>query len=140
MKATGIFSWPGEERRSNRYGFVGLWPNDYEHTASVLPDVDLFALRLLQGRRVRMAAKVLEARESGHIGDFFRGIYPSKPDVGEVVYLGEGTLVLGNCAGVPLVGLQPDDGREHDWIDPRALYRLHDQTVELEIMDLAAQA
>lgn len=29
------------------------------------------------------------------------------------------------------VGLRPDDGRDYDWLDIRALYDAHEQTVEL---------
>jgi hypothetical protein len=35
--------------------------------------------------------------------------------------------------GVPAVVLRPGDPRDELWIDPRKLYRLHDQTVELLI-------
>ncbi|WP_030472510.1 hypothetical protein [Lentzea aerocolonigenes] len=36
--------------------------------------------------------------------------------------------------GVPTaVGLAPDDDRDTDWLDPRALYRCHNQTVRLEV-------
>jgi len=33
--------------------------------------------------------------------------------------------------GQPDLTLQPGDGRDVFWIDPRVLYRLHDQTVEV---------
>ena len=55
------------------------------------------------------------------------------PDVGEVVDLGVGTIAIQpswEASGVA-VALRPDDGRADFWIDPRKLYRLHDQTVEL---------
>ena len=26
---------------------------------------------------------------------------------------------------------RPDDGRDYDWLDPKALYRCHEQTVRL---------
>jgi hypothetical protein len=36
--------------------------------------------------------------------------------------------------GIPnAVGLAPDDRRHADWLDPRALYRCHNQTVRLEL-------
>ncbi|UGT61815.1 hypothetical protein [Nocardia asteroides] len=36
-------------------------------------------------------------------------------------------------SGAPTVRLEPEDGREHDWMDPVALYRCHHQTVRLEL-------
>lgn len=80
IKATGIFSWPGEERRSDRYGMIGLWPHNCDETATVtitLPTRDLIRL---SGSTVTITARVLETRDSGHIGDLFRGICPSTPE------------------------------------------------------------
>jgi hypothetical protein len=56
--------------------------------------------------------------------------------VGEEITLGSGTLFTETDpdTGLPTaVGLAPDDGRDEDWFDPRALYRCHDQTVRLEL-------
>jgi hypothetical protein len=36
-----------------------------------------------------------------------------------------------NDSFINSIGVQPQDGREMDWMDPHALYRAHDQTVEL---------
>jgi hypothetical protein len=76
---------------------------------------------------------VTETRESGHIGDLFHGFAPSMPDVGEVVDLGVGILDAERVEWCddPTIVLKPGDGREHFWYDPRKLYRLHDQTVDL---------
>ena len=85
----------------------------------------------------RVVATVKATRKSEHIGDFFRGIYPITPDVGEVVELGAIVDVTfeqddtGQYFGQ--VTMTPWDGREVDWIDPRKLYRLHSQTVEVSI-------
>lgn len=132
---TGIFTWHASERRTDRYGYFFLHPSNYEETAYVLSDVNADALAEMECRKVRIVCRVLESRTSGHIGDLFHGIFPTKPDVGEVVDLGVGVLDL-----VPpterigtQIGLIPDDGREHFWIDPNKLYHLHDQTVEVEI-------
>jgi hypothetical protein len=61
------------------------------------------------------------------IGDLFHEVCPSKPEPGERVVLGEGTLFFSDEG----VGLMPDDGRKTLWLDIRALYRLHNQTVTL---------
>jgi hypothetical protein len=48
--------------------------------------------------------------------------------------LGEGELFVeidDEYAGVPTVGVYPEDGRETDWLDVEALYRAHCQTVKV---------
>jgi len=75
-----------------------------------------------------LIAIVKETRPSGHVGDFFRGLQPSTPKIGERIELGTGTIFYDDHE---TIGLRPDDGRDRDWLDPRKLYRLHDQTVEL---------
>ncbi len=57
---------------------------------------------------------------------------PSTPDVGETIDLGTGRFRLGKAEKTLTFGLEPADGRQTDWFDPAKLYRLHDQTVELE--------
>lgn len=43
-----------------------------------------------------------------------------------------GTLRRGsNFDGDSTIVLQPEDGRDELWLDPRKLFRLHDQTVEI---------
>ena len=128
----GVFGWDGGERRSDRYGVVNLSRSTFESTICDIA-IDRAAAASVNRKRCRLRARVLEARDSGHIGDLFLGIYPSKPDVGEVVDLGVGTIAIQpswEADGVA-VALRPDDGRVDFWIDPRKLYRLHDQTVEL---------
>jgi hypothetical protein len=133
MKASGIFDWPRGERVSDRYGMIGLTISDYGKTVTETVKLDRAGLEGLRRQRVHITARVLAARDSGHIGDMFRGIFPSRPEVGEVVDLGEGKLMVGDVDGWLVFGLVPDDGRDSDWFDPRKLYRLHDQTVELDI-------
>lgn len=138
MRAKGIFTWPAEERRSDRYGMVALACANYDETAHARVELDEAALMFLCGRRVRIVATVLESRESGHIGDIFRGIYPVRPEIGEIIDLGSGAFVVAPTyyEDIPLTfGILPDDGRDVDWFDPRLLYRLHDQTVRLDITE-----
>lgn len=117
---TGVLGWNGHERRSDRYGYISLF---------LSPDSDkaVSLSRRLAGYG-KLVAKVLEIRKSYHIGDLFRGIFPETPEVGEEITLGEGWL---SFTGPTVVGLKPDDKRETDWLNPRSLYRLHQQTVEL---------
>jgi hypothetical protein len=133
MKARGIFNWPAGERRSDRYGMIGVYDANYDGTARCKPSFDVAALRAMAGQRATISATVVETRDSGHIGDLFRGIYPSRPQVGQVFDLGVGELLIDSIEGQTVFGLSPDDGRDVDWFDPHTLYQLHDQTVELEI-------
>jgi hypothetical protein len=74
-----------------------------------------------------LVAEVIATRKSTHIGDLFRGIFPSTPKLGARIVLGHGALFYNGNQ----VGLKPDDGRENDWLDPHSLYQAHDQTVRL---------
>lgn len=88
------------------------------------------------GQPGRLVAVVVETRRSGHCGDIARSLAPVTSSVGEEITLGAGTLFTDSDAdlGVPtVVGLAPDDHRDTDWLDPRALYRCHNQTVRLEL-------
>ena len=132
MIGYGMLTWDPEERQRDRYGSVKLTGQDSKDDESAKPYVNHEALEKLQDKRVRLWAKVMETRKSDHIGDLFLGLSPSTPEVGEVIELGVGVLrvetdVWDNTVFV----LQPEDGRETFWIDPRLLYRLHEQTVEL---------
>jgi hypothetical protein len=81
----------------------------------------------MQNTHGRLIAVVRKVREVAHIGDLFHRVFPIKPEVGEMVILGEGTLRFeGNG-----VGLLPDDGRTTLWLNIPALYRVHNQTVTL---------
>ena len=128
----GILTWDGKERREGRYGALKLnqetFKNDVKRSDTYL---DTEAVKSFKGR-VRITCKVLETRESGHIGDVFLGIRPSTPEMGEVIEVGVGLPLLEKSwDDIPSLLLTPEDGRLVNWIDPRILYRLHDQTVEL---------
>lgn len=134
ITATGIFTWPAQERQSDRYGQIGLDKheddNDPTSQWSSSPADHV-------GRQAHITVEVLETRESRHIGDLFRGIGPVTPDVGEIVDLGIGELFVEATEWFVCVGLKPDDERTSDWFDPRKLYRLHDQTVRITVEVLA---
>lgn len=122
--AEGILTWHGRERRSDRYGSVEMMNTDGKF-------MTLDCVHH-EGLRGRLFAEVVETRQSGHIGDIFRGLYPETPEVGEVIELGIGRLFVERVDGISQIGLVPDDGRDYDWLDPKALYRLHEQTVRLQ--------
>lgn len=113
--------WNGSERRSDRYGAVSLWNDKGGKNFT----------RELEGKYGKLIAKVLKTRKSDHLGDFARGIFPTTPTKGEMITLGEGTLFFEAQGDVDTVGLKPKDGRKSDWLDPKALYRVHQQTVKL---------
>ena len=121
----GVLNWSRAERIGDRYGAIRLaatpWGDDYV-TWQDAP----------AGAEGTLCALVVATRESGHIGDPFRGIGPSTPEVGDEIALGTGTLFTEDDDGVPVIGVRPDDGRDTDWMDPWALYRCHNQTVRLE--------
>lgn len=119
----GELTWPSAERVSDRYGAVCF---------SYPGWMDLPLAEKADGQRGTLKAKVLESRVSGHIGDLFRGVYPTQPAVGEVVILGTGTFrVAPNQWGGHVLMCEPDEPRDQDWYNIHSLYRCHEQTVEL---------
>lgn len=118
----GVLNWPPAERVGDRYGLVKLFA-----TPAWRDVVELELHGTEEGQRGRLVAVVKETRKSQHIGDLFHGVFPEMPNTGDKIVLGEGTLFYEGDS----VGLRPDDGRETQWLDIRALYRAHDQTVDL---------
>lgn len=115
----GRLGWYGSERRDDRYGTVRLF-NSYEE------DIPISNIDSLSGNG-KLIVKINKTRQSNHIGDFFRGFSPTTPKLHEEIILGEGELFFEDGA----VGLKPKDGRETDWLNPKMLYRAHDQEVSL---------
>jgi hypothetical protein len=143
---SGIFSWCSSERRSGRYGAFFLAPSDFEERVQRDVHLDVAALRALEGRKVRIALRILESRPSGHAGDQFLKIFPgAPPPVGSVIELAVGHLLLADHSHHDIryhptqvgIGTAPSDGRAELWLDPRILYVLHDQTVEILIEETA---
>jgi hypothetical protein len=138
----GRLTWGAGERRSDRYGFVYLLESGDSTTAGLFP-VPLTIPRELVGKRGTLVATVIETRTSTHIGDLYHGIYPRIPKLGAEIVLGTGRLVTQRLTdpdrpeGWDAVGLKPDDGRETQWLDMRALYDAHEQTVELFFAEAA---
>lgn len=139
---SGIFTWCSSERRSSRYGTFFLAPSDFEESVRRDVHLDVAALRALEGQNVRIAFRILESRPSGHVGDQFLRVFPgAPPPPGSVIELAVGPLLLADHSHHPVrhhptqvgIGTVPSDGRTELWLDPRVLYVLHDQTVELLI-------
>jgi hypothetical protein len=82
----------------------------------------------MAGKHGRLVAIVKEVRPSHHVGDLYHGVFPQTPQVGQHIMLGKGTLFF---ADDETVGIRPDDGRDTLWMDIKALYNAHDQTVTL---------
>jgi hypothetical protein len=125
----GVLTWCRSERISDRYGtvyLIGETENSLSPTTTSQP-----LARVKPGTRGTLLARVREARESTHIGDIFRGIFPETPEVGEEIFLGQGRIFFQPQNDIQTVGLAPEDGRSHDWLDPEALYRAHEQSVDL---------
>jgi hypothetical protein len=130
----GILNWDGRERRTDRYGTVTLSESTCEgKKTSFVTTLNIDGIKTLAGKKGTLIARVIEARESRHIGDLFRGFHQTRiPKVDEPFVLGVGKLFYEKCSFAPLqLGVLPEDKREQDWLDPQVLYVVHDQTVEL---------
>jgi hypothetical protein len=114
---TGILNWPRFERISDRYGSINL--NEPGDVTIELSSVTGYG---------QLVAEVKEIRQSRHVGDFCRELSPTTPTLGEILILGEGRVFFDDYN---TVGLKPADGRNSDWLNPKVLYRLHEQTVDL---------
>jgi hypothetical protein len=125
----GIFMWMSDERVSGRYGSFFLAPSTFDEKVNVQAEMELHGPFV--GKRVKITVKVIESRQSGHAGDHFLHIKPSMPNVGEEITLGIGVLSTINRYFQLEYVLEPETSREINYIDPRVLYRLHDQTVEV---------
>jgi len=120
LLGTGILNWDRGERVSDRYGSVKLYSSTRSEETLLFDQGEA-------GQKGRLIARVIKNRKSNHIGDFFHGLFPEMPEVGEEILLGVGKLFFED----DVVGLKPEDGRETFWLDPKKLYRAHFQTVEL---------
>jgi len=127
----GRLTWEAGERREDRYGYVYLLKSG-DSTTSGTDLAEMIVPKAFIGTRGSLAVRVTETRQSTHIGDLFHKIYPRTPEIGMKIPLGTGRLdVRRGEDGKLCVGLLPDDGRKTWWLNPRALYDAHEQTVEL---------
>ena len=125
--AIGPLNWPGSERRSDRYGRIAFWGQDiYE------PVVNSTLMHELVGKSGKLRCRIRQPRKSTHIGDLFRGLFPSLPEEGEDLFLGEGEFfITEEVEGAVPFGVRPHDGRDSDWLDPEQLYRCHESICEV---------
>ena len=107
LLATGVLTWCGSERRSDRYGSVMILnaddPHDHDQGGGATAKVVPFQLPGL-GIVGTLRAEVMEVRKSEHIGDLFRGITPGGAVVGETLVLGHGQLVTHTPYEIECVG------------------------------------
>lgn len=134
----GILTWASYEKITRRYGQVTLGGITSQGDVRGIQKWNEDVLWAMEGQWVKLWALVLESRGSGHRGDVDLGLTPSAPEVGETIVLGVGELTTykspwGDRTGFPsyYVGLRPAKHRSELWMDPRNLYRLHDQVVQL---------
>lgn len=136
---TGMVTWDRGERIDDRYGFIYFYEENSQGESVGSAEMDIVKAKELADREIRgkLVAEVRETRESTHVGDWFHNVYPTTPEVGEVIELSEvGTFVVTrNYYGDLAVGIRPDDGRDTLWMNIRALYRVHEQTVELFLVE-----
>jgi hypothetical protein len=131
----GALNWSPRERQDDRYGYVHLSRNPDRRAPTARPPADYVAFEgAPRGEVGRLWAEVVEPRDSYHVGDLFRNIYPSKRAAGDWLLLGgPGYLDVRLLPkdGTPTVGLIPLAPKEADWLDPRALYQVHTSVVRL---------
>ena len=125
----GVLIWPSRERHLDRYGFIKLKESE---------DVDSAEVRINTehvGIAGCLACQIVETRTSP-MEDHFRGIIAETPKIGEIIVLGNGTLYENDDKSI---GIVPEDDREIDWLNPKALYRCHLQTVRLFFLQSDSQ-
>ena len=127
----GHLTWCSTERRSDRYGSVFLLnPSEGDGGASGGADEGGVSIPVQEGYG-QLVAKVVEPRESQHIGDLFHNIFPSLPKKGERIVLGSGMAFSRTDYEREMVGVKPIDGRTTWWLNPKNLFRAHSSIVEL---------
>lgn len=127
----GVLTWGRSERVSDRYGFVYLIGEGGNSMTENHVRIPLKGALRISGEG-RLLCEIIATRESTHIGDLFHGVFPATPEVGELILLGEGTASRDRTEeGDDTIGLVPEDGRAYFWLDIRALYDCHEQSVKL---------
>ena len=125
----GKLTWMRSERVSNRYGAVWLMDKDENSfSTSSTPQPLWFPPNDQLGS---LYARVIDARESTHTGDLFRGIFPITPETGDIFYLGTGNAQKETVENIDTFLLKPTIFRNDDWLSPEALYNCHESIVEL---------
>lgn len=120
---TGQLTWQRHERISDRYGSVWLMTQGTEAPEPItVPKNGIGTIY----------ARVIEPIPSDHIGDMFHGYRQRElPANGVKVPLGYGSVFTEQNNGITSIGVRPIDKRRTDWLNPVALYNLHNSVVEL---------
>ena len=108
----GVLNWERGERVTDRYGYVHLCQS--VDTQEISNRVQLPQALTNQGHYGSLYAHVIETRQSRHIGDLVRGIFPHIPLLNSLICLGTGILDVQQQT--TSIGLQPTDSRETDWL------------------------
>lgn len=131
----GILTWFKAERVSDRYGSCYLMRDGIDSNTTLPPPHHAAMWFPKSGQPGTLFARVVEPRDSTHIGDFFRGLFPRKPKAGDIYKLGTGSCFLNTLGSEGnediAIGVKPDDDRQSDWLNPRCLYDIHESLVEL---------
>lgn len=139
--ARGALTWPADERRSGRYGFIGLQDEtiaDAEPQEIEDAHLDHVALDYAGGKQVYLVLTVVAVQP-------VRAIAQAATAIGDRIVLGPGKLVWFEDPYSPTVmtgkwfprwfGLMPDNPLKlTDWLDPMKLYRVLHQTVDVSIL------
>ena len=125
----GIFTWNKSEWVSDRYGSCWLMEDGGTSVSATHKAAEMRFPP--EGQKGRLIAKVIEPRESTHIGDFFRGLVPKTPKAGDVFILGVGKSFTETENWAASIGVEPEVERHNDWMDPKAVYNIHESLVEL---------
>jgi len=107
---------------------VYLFNYENRNDSTLLLDFQL--IKRLSGCLGTLKASVISTRQSTHVGDLFRSLKPTTPNIGEVIELGHGFLFY-EYHDILSIGLRPQKARETDWLNPQSLYRCHHQVIEL---------
>ena len=131
----GHLTWEKDERRLNRYGSVFLMTPTSSGDGDASGDGNNTVAPL--NKKIKgygqLIATIVSPRESQHVGDKNRRIFPSLPSEGETYLLGEGMADYNaSFDNVTCFGVMPKDGRANDWLNPVALYACHSSIVKLE--------
>jgi hypothetical protein len=132
---TGVLTWSGCERVSDRYGFVFLMHDgETSLTKGKVYPVPLSS-EPKDGEYGVLVARIVETRKSTHVGDLFRRVFPRETESGKRLVLGHGQLVRRHDSGFTHIGICPRGADKEEsvttWMDVRALYDCHEHLVEL---------
>lgn len=133
----GQLTWNKRERVSDRYGAVFLM-NEDDYKANLFRE----NLKKVKGKNGSLEVKIIEGRESSHIGDILCGLNQKEvPEQGDNFVIGTGTLFeitegprsTLNSEFTNPIGLKPEDTNGH-WLDTEKLYNVHESIVELHFI------